>query len=104
MPLQFRAETNLLVYQRQHDLMVSNIKENIVRTKADVTGSISDEQTIGMAFAMDNTFYSDGRFENHTDVDSIHTISFRMTTGKYVSAHTSTWLSVSARSSAPLPT
>lgn len=38
MPLQFRAETNLLVYQRQHDLMVSNIKENIVRTKADVTG------------------------------------------------------------------
>ena len=69
MPLQFRAETNLLVYQRQHDLMVSNIKENIVRTKADVTGSISDEQTIGMAFAMDNTFYSDGRFENHTDVD-----------------------------------
>ena len=30
MPLQFRAETNLLVYQRQHDLMVSNIKENIV--------------------------------------------------------------------------
>ena len=69
MPLQFRAETSLLVYQRQHDLMVSNIKENIVRTKADVTGSISDEQTIGMAFAMDNTFYSDGRFENHTDVD-----------------------------------
>lgn len=69
MPLQFRAETNLLVYQRQHDLMVSNIKENIVRTKADVTGSISDEQTIGIAFAMDNTFYSDGRFENHTDVD-----------------------------------
>ena len=64
MPLQFRAETNLLVYQRQHDLMVSNIKENIVRTKADVTGSISDEQTIGMAFAMDNTFYSDGRFDN----------------------------------------
>lgn len=59
----------MLVYQRQHDLMVSNIKENIVRTKADVTGSISDEQTIGMAFAMDNTFYSDGRFENHTDVD-----------------------------------
>ena len=31
MPLQFRAETSLLVYQRQHDLMVSNIKENIVR-------------------------------------------------------------------------
>lgn len=69
MPLQFRAETNLLLYQRQHDLMVSNIKESIVRTKADVTGSISDEQNIGIAFAMNNVFYSDGRFENHTDAD-----------------------------------
>lgn len=69
MPLQFRAETNLLFYQRQHDLMANNIKEGIVRTKADVTGSISDNQTIGMAFAMDNAFYSDGRFENHTDAD-----------------------------------
>lgn len=104
MPLQFRAETNLLVYQRQHDLMVSNIKENIVRTKADVTGSISDEQTIGMAFAMDNTFYSDGRFENHTDVDFNPYYLFQNDDWKYVSAHTSTWLSVSARSSAPLPT
>lgn len=68
MPLQFRAETNLLLYQRQHDLMVSNIKEGIVRTKADVTGSISDEQSIGVAFALDNVFYSDGRFENHNDI------------------------------------
>ncbi|MCR6503288.1 TonB-dependent receptor [Bacteroides muris (ex Fokt et al. 2023)] len=69
MPLRFRAETNLLLYQRQHDLMVSNIKENIVRTKADVTGSISDEQTIGMAFAMNNIFYGDERLENHTSAD-----------------------------------
>lgn len=84
--------------------MVSNIKENIVRTKADVTGSISDEQTIGMAFAMDNTFYSDGRFENHTDVDFNPYYLFQNDDWKYVSAHTSTWLSASARSSAPLPT
>ena len=69
MPLRFRAETNLLLYQRQHDLMVSNIKENIVRTKADVTGSISDEQTIGVAFAMNNIFYGDERFESHTSAD-----------------------------------
>ena len=47
---------NLLIINAvSYTHLVSNIKENIVRTKADVTGSISDEQTIGMAFAMDNT-------------------------------------------------
>lgn len=84
--------------------MVSNIKENIVRTKADVTGSISDEQTIGVAFAMNNIFYGDERFESHTSADFNPYYLFRMTTGEYASAHTSTWLSVSASSSAPHPT
>lgn len=67
LPLQFRAETNLLLYQRQHELTLNDIRESIVRTKADVTGSISSEQTVGVAFSMDNAFYSGGPFENHTD-------------------------------------
>lgn len=67
--LQFRAETNLMFYERQHDLMLSDSKEGIVRTKADVTGSISDEQFIGLALNMDNAFYNGELFENYTAVD-----------------------------------
>ena len=69
MPLQFRAETNLLVYQRQHGPHGEQYQRKYRAYQSRCHRSISDEQTIGMAFAMDNTFYSDGRFENHTDVD-----------------------------------
>ena len=34
-----------------------NSREYIVRTKALVTGGISDEQTVGIGFAMDNVLY-----------------------------------------------
>lgn len=64
MPLQFRAETNLLFYERQHDFDLTATKESIVRTKAEATGSISEEQSIGLAFAMDNVFYSGNAFKN----------------------------------------
>ena len=66
LPLQFRAETNLLFYERQHDISLTDTKEGIVRTKADVSGSISDEQSIGLALGMDNVFYNGDWFENYT--------------------------------------
>lgn len=69
MPLQFRAETNALLYLRQSGLVTSNAKEGIVRTKADVIGTISDKQYVGIAFAMDNVFYGDGGSEGHTYTD-----------------------------------
>ncbi len=65
----FRAETNLLLYERQHDLTFSGAKESIVRTKAEVIGGISDTQFIGVAFAMDNTFYSSNAYQNHHALD-----------------------------------
>lgn len=70
MPFQFRAETNLLFYERQHDFDLTDIKESIVRTKADVTGHISDEQFIGLAFDMDNIFYNGNTLKNY------HILSF----------------------------
>ena len=66
LPLQFRAETNLLLYQRQHDLTLTDIKESMVRTKADVSGNISEEQLVGVALHMDNIFYNNDLFENYT--------------------------------------
>ncbi len=66
LPLQFRAETNLLLYERQHELEFSNTQEGMVRTKAEATGSISDEQFIGVALAMDNVFYKNNQFKDYT--------------------------------------
>lgn len=57
LPLQFKAETNLLFYERQHDFQIKNAKETIVRTLAEVTGRINDEQQVAISFQMNNVFY-----------------------------------------------
>ncbi len=68
LPLQFSAETNLMLYERQYDFGSSDSQENLIRTKALVTGNISNEQTVGIAFAMDNVFYKNNGFENYTSL------------------------------------
>lgn len=68
LPLQFKAETNLLFYERQYDFGTQDSKEGIVRTKAEVSGAISEEQFIGIGFAMDNAFYKNNGFEDYTSV------------------------------------
>lgn len=82
-PLRFNAETNLLMYERQHNIFFneyenepsSGLKETIIRTKGDVTGAISDEQSITIALEMNNFLYSgypknasagDEYFKNYT--------------------------------------
>lgn len=72
-PLRFNAETNLLMYERQHNLINDNtdntaIKETIIRTKGDVTGAINDEQSVTIALAMNNFLYS-GYTKNISDQD-----------------------------------
>lgn len=69
LPLQFKAETNLLLYTRQYDLGVTDSKEGIVRTKVEVSGAISEEQRIGIGLAMDNAFYQNNAFRNYTSID-----------------------------------
>lgn len=69
MPFRFSAETNLLLYQRQHDLPYDDLQETLIRTKAEVTGDISDGQSISVALAMDNVLYQHTDFENYTSLD-----------------------------------
>ena len=69
LPLQFRAETNLLLYERQHELDWTNAREVIVRTKADVTGALADNQSVGVALGMDNAFYTNSLFKNYTSLE-----------------------------------
>lgn len=69
LPLQFRAETNLLLYGRQYDFGLVDNRETIVRTKAQIAGSLSDEQTVGIGFAMDNVMYKEEAFENYTSLN-----------------------------------
>ena len=62
-PLRFNAETNLLMYQRQHNMMNDNtnntsITETIIRTKGDVTGAINDQQSVTIGLEMNNFLYS----------------------------------------------
>ena len=66
LPLRFSAETNLMLYERQYDSGFLNSREYIVRTKALVTGGISDEQTVGIGFAMDNVLYKNNHFARTT--------------------------------------
>lgn len=59
-PLAFKAETNLLLFQRQQDLIGYDLKETLIRTKAEAVGQIDNEQRVGIAFQMDNAFYGLG--------------------------------------------
>lgn len=77
LPLRFRAETNLLFYERQSDITLFDTKEGIVRTKADVSGSISDEQSVGLALGMDNVFYNGDWFDNYTALNLNPYYAFR---------------------------
>lgn len=69
MPFRFSAETNLMLFQRQHDLPYDDLQETLIRTKAEVTGDISDGQSISVALAMDNVLYQHTDFENYTSLD-----------------------------------
>ena len=66
-PVTFRAETNLLFYQRQNDLPFHNLNETLVRTKAWVKGGLTEHTAIALALQMDNLFYNRG-----TDYTALH--------------------------------
>lgn len=69
LPLQYRVETNLRFYGRQHDLLADstgNTRETLVRTKADVWGAIDDGQAVGIAAEMNNVLYDWALLENYT--------------------------------------
>ena len=68
LPLDYRIETNLLLYQRQHDPAADGLQETLIRTLGEVGGAISDEQSVNIAFAMDNAFYQKGGFKNVTSI------------------------------------
>lgn len=68
-PVRFRAETNLMLYGRQHELSFRDTKETLVRTRAEASGSLSDEQSVGLALAMNNVFYTNNEFKDFTAVD-----------------------------------
>lgn len=69
-PLQYKLETNLMLYQRQVDEQeIKDATEQLIRTRADVWGRINDQSAVGIAAAIDNTFYSKLPFDNHTTID-----------------------------------
>lgn len=61
-PLRFNVETNLLMYERQRNIINeeqtgAGLKETIVRTKGDVSGAINDQQSVTVAIEMNNLLY-----------------------------------------------
>lgn len=75
LPVQFKAETNLMLYSRAHnayyepsEYLAKKINETRVSTKADVMGLITEEQKIGVAFQMDNMFYTKDYRSNYTSL------------------------------------
>lgn len=79
LPLQYRAETNFMLYGKQQNALngtIGGVDETIVRTKGLVTGAINDQQLIGIAVEMNNMFYKEkpddyGKliFDNRTLID-----------------------------------
>lgn len=69
LPLQFRAETNLMLYSRQQGYIQSNqsVTETLIRTKADVTGAINDGQLVGIAAEMNNLLYDPRQFGSQNE-------------------------------------
>ncbi|MCC8188513.1 MAG: TonB-dependent receptor [Bacteroides sp.] len=65
--LNYQAETNLMLYSRQHDINSPDNKETIIRTQADVNGEISEDQYVGIRFAMNNLFYNYGNSQMNSD-------------------------------------
>lgn len=68
LPLQYRAETNLMFYGKQQNApnRLIGINETVVRTKGLVTGAINDQQLIGIALEMNNMFYKeDPKLDEH---------------------------------------
>ena len=66
LPVQFRAETNLLLYQRQRGLDYEDSREVVVRTEAEAWGSLGGGQTVGAALRMDNVVYRHNLYEDYT--------------------------------------
>lgn len=60
-PVQFKAETNLMMYNRQNNntlLFSDALGETQIHTKGVVSGAISDEQTINIGADIRNIFYT----------------------------------------------
>lgn len=74
LPVQFKAETNAMMYERAFNNLGSDgpagksINETLIRTKADITGDITDEQLIGLALEMNNRFYNHDNMKNITSI------------------------------------
>ena len=58
-----------MLYSRHHNYIREGaLKETLVRTKADVKGMISDEQSISLGVQMNNRFLNYKDFDNYTAI------------------------------------
>ena len=81
LPVQYKAETNLMFYGRQNGLsyesnaLLKDMREIVLRTKADMCGKISEKSDIGLVVGMDNFFYdglvygTNNETQNYTEIE-----------------------------------
>lgn len=70
LPLQFSIETDYLYFgKKYHEQAQDSDKEHIFRARADVSGSISGTDKIGLRITMDNLFYTQAHRTNYTVLD-----------------------------------
>ena len=81
LPVQYKAETNLMFYGRQNgfsydrSVPLKDMRETLIRTKADVWGGISEKSGIGLGLGMDNFFYdglaygTNNNSQNYTELE-----------------------------------
>ena len=65
--LLYRAETNLMFYQRQHNFFTDkSFNETLIRTKATITKPMMNEQQIAVTIKLNNYIYSATGLDNYT--------------------------------------
>lgn len=71
LPVQFRAETNLMLYNRQHCQFFGGVNETQIRTLGSVSGKINDEQQVLIGLRMDNLIYGTDSKSYKTAIEEI---------------------------------
>ncbi|EYA36967.1 TonB-dependent receptor [Bacteroides fragilis] len=91
LPLQYRAETNLMLYGRQQCQLFGGVNETMVRTLATVSGSVSDEQTVAIGFAMNNLIYGNELKENKDRIKDIFKNRTTLDLNPYYELNNDSW-------------
>lgn len=80
-----------MLYGRQQCQLFGGVNETMVRTLATVSGSVSDEQTVAIGFAMNNLIYGNELKENKDRIKDIFKNRTTLDLNPYYELNNDSW-------------